>query len=78
MPRVFRKVRFYAGCDNVDAIETYAAEKAKALFNAEHAYVQPHSGADANMIAYWAILVGKVQNKSLQELGKKTVNTINS
>lgn len=70
------KRRFYAGCDNVDAIETYASEKAKALFNAEHAYVQPHSGADANMIAYWSILVNKVQDKGVQELGKKTVNQL--
>ena len=36
--------RFYAGCDNVDAIETEAVESAKRLFGAEHAYVQPHSG----------------------------------
>ena len=48
--------RFYAGCDNVDAIESLAVEKAKELFGAEHAYVQPHSGADANLCAYWAIL----------------------
>ena len=34
--------RFYAGCDNVDAIEAEAVEYAKALFGAEHAYVQPH------------------------------------
>jgi glycine hydroxymethyltransferase len=39
--------RFYAGCDNVDAIEAEAAELARQLFDAEHAYVQPHSGADA-------------------------------
>src|SRR6266542_457992 len=38
--------RFYAGCDNVDAIESEASELACRLFGAEHAYVQPHSGAD--------------------------------
>lgn len=40
--------RFYAGCDNVDAVEPEAAELARMLFGAEHEYVQPHSGADAN------------------------------
>ena len=53
--------RFYAGCDNVDDIEAYAAEQACKLFGAEHAYVQPHSGADANLCAYWAILNEKIQ-----------------
>src|SRR5476649_2048765 len=43
--------RFYAGCDNVDAIEAAAMEQAKNLFQADHAYVQPHSGADANLVA---------------------------
>ena len=45
--------RFYAGCDNVDAIESHGAELANALFGAEHAYVQPHSGIDANLVAFW-------------------------
>ncbi|MFW5710350.1 MAG: glycine hydroxymethyltransferase [Spirochaetota bacterium] len=62
--------RFYAGCDNVDAIESYAVEQAKQLFGAEHAYVQPHSGADANLIAYWAILSTKVQTPMLEEMGE--------
>ena len=53
--------RYYGGCENVDAIESEAAEEAKALFGAEHAYVQPHSGADANLVAYWAILNAKVE-----------------
>ena len=59
--------RFYAGCDNVDAIESLAVEKAKELFGAEHAYVQPHSGADANLCAYWAILNTRVQLPSLED-----------
>lgn len=63
--------RFYAGCDNVDEIEAYAVEKAKELFGAEHAYVQPHSGADANMVAYWAILSTRVEEPSLEEFGEK-------
>ncbi|MFC2049084.1 glycine hydroxymethyltransferase [Chlamydiota bacterium] len=63
--------RFYAGCENVDAIEAEAAESARSLFGAEHAYVQPHSGADANLVAFWAILAQKIQNPTLEKLGKK-------
>jgi glycine hydroxymethyltransferase len=48
--------RFYAGCDNIDAIESEAADLAKQLFGADHAFVQPHSGADANIAAFLAIL----------------------
>jgi len=62
--------RFYEGCDNVDTIEAYAARQACALFNAEHAYVQPHSGADANMVAYWAILTARVETPALARLGE--------
>jgi len=53
--------RFYAGCENVDTIETEAANLAKQLFGADHAYVQPHSGADANLVAFLSILAAKVQ-----------------
>ncbi|QBD82240.1 glycine hydroxymethyltransferase [Ktedonosporobacter rubrisoli] len=60
--------RFYAGCDNVDAIEAEAAELACKLFGAEHAYVQPHSGADANLVAFFAILTAKVQSPLLAEM----------
>ena len=63
--------RFYAGCDNVDEIENSAVEEAKKLFGAEHAYVQPHSGADANLCAYWAILNERVQIPLLSEMGIK-------
>ncbi len=63
--------RFYEGCDNVDAIEAYACEQACRLFGADHAYVQPHSGADANMIAYWAILTARVQVPALEALGTR-------
>ena len=61
--------RYYAGCDNVDAIEDYACKTACELFGAEHAYVQPHSGADANLCAYWAILNAMVEVPALEELG---------
>jgi glycine hydroxymethyltransferase len=69
--------RFYAGCDNVDAIESEAAELACQLFGAEHAYVQPHSGADANMVAFLAILNARVQSKVLEELGQTDLNKLN-
>lgn len=68
--------RFYAGCDNVDAIEAYCVDQAKELFGAEHAYVQPHSGADANLIAYWAILHTRVGNKALEDLGNAKINDL--
>ncbi|MBQ5364440.1 MAG: glycine hydroxymethyltransferase, partial [Spirochaetales bacterium] len=61
--------RYYAGCENVDAIEAYASKLACEVFGAEHAYVQPHSGADANLCAYWAILNTMVQVPSLAEMG---------
>jgi glycine hydroxymethyltransferase len=48
--------RYYGGCQNVDVVETLAIERAKQLFHAEHANVQPHSGAQANMAAYAAVL----------------------
>jgi glycine hydroxymethyltransferase len=48
--------RYYGGCEYVDVAETLAQERAKALFGAEHANVQPHAGAQANMAAYFATL----------------------
>src|SRR5581483_9896024 len=48
--------RYYGGCEFVDVAETLAQERAKALFGAEHANVQPHAGAQANMAAYFALL----------------------
>ncbi len=61
--------RFYEGCDNVDTVEALARDEACKLFGAEHAYVQPHSGADANMIAYWAALTARVEAPSLEKMG---------
>ena len=65
--------RFYAGCQNVDTVEAVAAEHARELFGAEYAYVQPHSGIDANLVAYWAILANKVEAPGLAEFGAKGV-----
>ncbi len=48
--------RYYGGCENMDTIENLATTRARELFRAEHANVQPHSGAQANMAAYFAIL----------------------
>lgn len=48
--------RYYAGCEYIDEIEKIAIERAKEIFGAEHANVQPHSGVNANMAAYMALL----------------------
>src|SRR5579884_17424 len=68
--------RFYAGCQNVDTVESVAAEHARELFGAPYAYVQPHSGIDANLVAYWAILATRVETPSLAEAGAKHVNEL--
>ncbi|HEU5101856.1 MAG TPA: hypothetical protein VFU22_22700, partial [Roseiflexaceae bacterium] len=60
--------RFYAGCDNVDTIESEAASLACELFGADHAYVQPHSGADANLVAFLTVLSDRIQAPLLAEL----------
>jgi glycine hydroxymethyltransferase len=65
--------RFYAGNENVDAIETLAAEEARALFGAEYANVQPHCGADANMLAYWAILSTRAEAPLLERFAVKDI-----
>ncbi|MFA6357527.1 MAG: serine hydroxymethyltransferase [Candidatus Omnitrophota bacterium] len=46
--------RWYGGCENVDIVESLAIERAKAIFDAEHVNVQPHSGSQANMAVYFA------------------------
>ena len=48
--------RYYGGCEYVDVVETIAIERAKALFGANYANVQPHSGAQANMAVFFALL----------------------
>lgn len=68
--------RFYAGCDNVDAVEKEAMDYANAIFGSDHAYVQPHSGADANLVAYFGILLKRVQSKEIERLGKKTLDEL--
>jgi glycine hydroxymethyltransferase len=68
--------RFYAGCQNIDTVERAAADHAKELFGAPHAYVQPHSGIDANLVAFWAILAQRVEAPALQNAGAKHVNDL--
>lgn len=68
--------RYYGGCVNIDAVEEVAAREAEKLFDAEYAYVQPHSGADTNLVAYWAILSKKIETPTLEELGVKSLNDL--
>src|SRR6476660_10045446 len=68
--------RFYAGCEVVDQVESLAAEHAVALFGADHAYVQPHSGIDANLVAFWSILASRVERPSLAARGCSHVDEL--
>lgn len=52
----YPKKRYYGGCQWVDVVEQLAIERAKTLFKADHANVQPHSGSQANMAVYFAVL----------------------
>jgi glycine hydroxymethyltransferase len=68
--------RFYAGCAQVDRVEEIAAMHARELFGAQHAYVQPHSGIDANLVAYWAILAHRVESPALERAAARHVNDL--
>lgn len=68
--------RFYAGCENVDTIEEIAQNELKDIFKADAAYVQPHSGADANLVAFWSILINRVQTPEIEKLGKKSIDEL--
>ena len=68
--------RLYAGCEMVDRVEEIAAGHARALFGADHAYVQPHSGIDANLVAFWAILARRVEEPALRRAGVRHVNDL--
>jgi glycine hydroxymethyltransferase len=69
-------MRYYAGCEYVDKIETLAADHAKALFGADYAYVQPHSGIDANLVAFWSILAHRIEAPFLSKHETKSVNDL--
>ena len=68
--------RLYAGCEMVDRVESIAAGHARALFGADHAYVQPHSGIDANLVAFWAILARRVEAPALRTADVRHVNDL--
>ena len=68
--------RFYAGCQNIDTVESLAAEHARELFGSEYAYAQPHSGIDANLVAFWAILANRIELPELASQGVKGVNDL--
>lgn len=68
--------RFYAGCQNIDTVEALATEHARELFGAPYAYAQPHSGIDANLVAYWAILATRVEAPALADKGVRNVNDL--
>ena len=62
--------RYYSGCKNIDEIEHLGAKWACELFGSEYAYLQPHSGSNANLIAYWAILMAKVIEPYIRKLNE--------
>src|SRR5437870_2437481 len=66
--------RWYGGCEQVDKVESLAIERAKKLFGAEHANVQPHSGSQANFAVYTAVLApgDKVLGMNLSHGGHLT------
>ena len=66
--------RYYGGCAHIDEVETLAIERIKKVFGAEHANVQPHSGANANLAVYFAMLKpgDKVMGMNLSEGGHLT------
>src|SRR3954470_21993677 len=66
--------RYYGGCEFVDEVERLAIDRAKQLFGAEHANVQPHSGANANLAAYLSLLNpgDRILGLSLSEGGHLT------
>src|SRR5664279_4369451 len=68
--------RFYAGCQNIDIVERAAADHARELSGTPHAYLQPHSGIDANLVAYWAILARRVEAPALERASVRHVNDL--
>src|SRR3954463_9249140 len=68
--------RFYAACQNVDTVEALAAEHARELFGAPYAYAQPHSGIDANLVAFWSILAHRVESPALERHGVRGVSEL--
>ena len=57
-------------------LESRAVELARSLFGADHAYVQPHSGIDANLVAFWTVLSQRIEAPALERLGKAAVTDL--
>jgi glycine hydroxymethyltransferase len=68
--------RFYAGCETIDVVERRANGLACELFGADHAYSQPHSGIDANLVAFWSVLSHRIEEPTLKRCGAKAVNDL--
>lgn len=68
--------RYYGGCENVDELEILAEQEANELFGSESAYLQPHSGSDANLIAYNAILEKEIITPFLRSHNVKNINSL--
>ena len=66
--------RYYGGCDYVDQIETLAIERAKSLFSADHANVQPHAGSQANAAVYLSVLKAWRQDLNDELIGWRSFN----
>lgn len=67
--------RYYAGCGNIDELEELGQEYACKLFNADHAYLQPSTGSDCNLMAYWAILKAEVVEPLFKIIQQKHMET---
>ena len=76
MPRATRATGSMRVAAMSTTLKQYAAEQACKLFGCEHAFVQPHSGADANLIAFWAILHTRVQTPALEKLGESNPSAL--
>lgn len=68
--------RYYSGCSNVDEIEHLGAKWACELFGSEYAYLQPHSGSNANLIAYWSVLLAKVIEPYIKRLNGVSIDPV--
>ena len=67
--------RYYGGCEHVDVVEDIARDRLKEIFGAEYANVQPHSGAQANMAVYFAVLEARRHNSRDEPFSWRSLNT---
>lgn len=69
--------RYYSGCENIDELESLGQKYACELFGADHAFLQPPTGSDCNLIAYWAILKAKIIDPLFEISKKENIKTFN-